>query len=74
MTKEQTMTPLRTRMVEDMKPAGLAAKTQEVYLEAVSALAKHYKKSPEQLTDEEVHRYLRDARERNARGSFRSCH
>jgi len=49
MTKEQTMTPLRTRMIEDMKLAGLAAKTQEVYLQAVSALAKHYKKSPELL-------------------------
>ena len=41
MTKEQTMTPLRTRMIEDMKLAGLAAKTQEVYLQAVRALAKH---------------------------------
>ena len=41
------MTPLRTRMIEDMKLGGLAAKTQEVYLQAVSALAKHYKKSPE---------------------------
>ncbi len=37
MTKEQTMTPLRTRMIEDMKLAGLSAKTQEVYLQAVSA-------------------------------------
>ena len=52
MTKEQTMTPLRSRMIEDMKLAGLAAKTQEVYLQAVSALAKHYKKSPELLTEE----------------------
>jgi hypothetical protein len=74
MTKEQTMTPLRTRMIEDMKLGGLAAKTQEVYLQAVSALAKHYKKSPELLTEEEVRRYLLDARERNARGSFKTCH
>ena len=74
MTKEQTMTPLRTRMIEDMKLAGLAAKTQEVYLQAVSALAKHYKKSPDLLTEEEVRRYLLDARERNARGSFKTCH
>ncbi len=66
------MTPLRTRMIEDMKLAGLAAKTQEVYLQAVSALAKHYKKSPELLTEEEVRRYLLDARERNARGSFKT--
>ena len=74
MTKEQTMTPLRTRMIEDMKLGGLAAKTQEVYLQAVSALAKHYKKSPELLTEEEVRRYLLDVRERNARGSFKTCH
>jgi hypothetical protein len=74
MTKEQTMTPLRTRMIEDMKLAGLAAKTQEVYQQAVSGLVKHYRKSPDQLTEEEVRRYLLDVRERNARGSFKTCH
>jgi Phage integrase, N-terminal SAM-like domain len=75
MTKEQTMTPLRTRMIEDMKLAGLAAKTQEVYLQAVTSLVKHYdKRSPELLTEEEVRRYLLDVRERNARGSFKTCH
>ena len=68
------MTPLRTRMIEDMKLAGLASKTQEVYQQAVSALVKHYRKSPEQLTEEEVRRYLLDVRERNARGSFKTCH
>src|SRR5215469_5993131 len=35
MTKEQTMSALRTRMIEDMQLAGLSAKTQEVYLQAV---------------------------------------
>jgi hypothetical protein len=44
MTKEQKMTPLRTRMIEDMKLAGLSANTQEVYLQAVSALVKQYRK------------------------------
>jgi hypothetical protein len=29
------MSPLRTRMIEDMQLAGLSAKTQEVYLQAV---------------------------------------
>lgn len=44
------MTPLRRRMIEEMKLAGLAAKTQEVYLQAVSALVKHYgNRSPEDL-------------------------
>lgn len=68
------MTPLRRRMIEDMKLAGLAAKTQEVYQQAVSALVKHYRKSPEQLTEEEVRRYLLEVRERNARGSFKTWH
>ena len=68
------MTPLRARMIEDMKLAGLAAKTQEVYLQAVRALAKHYRKSPDQLTEEEVRRFLLEVCEKNARGSFKTCH
>jgi Phage integrase, N-terminal SAM-like domain len=68
------MTPLRARMMEDMKLAGLAAKTQEVYLQAVSALAKHYRRSPDRLTEEEVRRYLLEVRENGARGTFKTCH
>jgi hypothetical protein len=68
------MTPLRARMMEDMKLAGLAAKTQEVYLQAVSALAKHYMRSPDQLAEEEVRRYLLKVRENGARGTFKTCH
>jgi hypothetical protein len=67
------MTPLRERMMEDMKLAGLAAKTQEVYLQAVSALAKHYRRSPDRLTEEEVRRYLLEVRENGARGTFKTC-
>jgi Phage integrase, N-terminal SAM-like domain len=75
MTKEQTMSALRTRMIEDMRLAGLAAKTQEVYLQAVTALVKHYgNRSPDQLSEEEVRRYLLEVRERNARGTFKTCH
>src|SRR4030081_3306197 len=74
MTKEQTMSPLRARMIEDMKLAGLAATTQEIYLQAVRSLAKHYNRSPELLAEEEGRRYLLDVRERNARGTFQSSH
>jgi integrase/recombinase XerD len=75
MTKEQAMSALRRRMIEDMKLAGLSDKTQEVYLQAVRALVKHYSnRSPDQLTEEEVRRYLLQARERNARGTFKTCH
>jgi len=42
------MSPLRTRMIEDMQLAGLSATTQEVYLQAVTALVKHYRnRSPD---------------------------
>jgi hypothetical protein len=58
MTKEQTASPLRARMIEDMKLAGLAATTREVYLQAVRSLAKRCNRSPELLAEEEVRRYL----------------
>jgi hypothetical protein len=75
MTEEQTMTPLRTRMIEDMKLAGLSATTQHVYQDAVTSLVKHYgKRSPDLLTEEEVRRYLLDVREKNARGRFKVSH
>ena len=68
------MSPLRARMIEDMKLAGLAPTTQEIYVQAVRSLAKHYHRSPELLAEEEVRRYLLDVRERNARGSFKASH
>ena len=69
------MSPLRTRMIEDMQLAGLSAKTQEVYLQAVTALVKHYRnRSPDQLTEEEVRCYVLAVRQRTARGTFKTCH
>ena len=52
------MTPLRARMIEDMTLAGLAPRTQEVYLQAVRRLAAHYKRSPDLLSEEEVRDYV----------------
>jgi hypothetical protein len=69
------MTPLRARMIEDMKLAGLADKTQEVYQQAVRGLTKHYRRPPDQLSEAEVRRYLLDVREQGAaRGTFKTCH
>jgi hypothetical protein len=66
---------MRTRMIEDMRLAGLADRTQEAYVQAVAGLAKHYRRPPEYLTEEEVRRYLLDLREQGAaRGSFKICH
>ncbi len=52
------MTPLRQRMLEDMQLRGFAERTQESYLRAVEQLAKHYRKSPELLTEEELRQYF----------------
>jgi site-specific recombinase XerD len=37
---------------------GLAARTQEAYLLAVSQLARHYRKSPDQISEEELRQYF----------------
>jgi Phage integrase, N-terminal SAM-like domain len=69
------MTPLRLQMIEDMKTAGLAAGTQAVYIDAVRRLAAHYRRSPDQLSEEEVRSYLLGLRERGlALGTFKAYH
>ena len=63
------MTPMRVRMIEDMRLAGLADGTQEVYVQALAGLAKHYRRRPEHLSEEEVRRYLLDRREQGTAGA-----
>jgi len=52
------MTQLRRQMDDDMAVRGLANRTREAYLAAVTGLAKHYRRSPDQISDEEVQAYL----------------
>ena len=52
------MSELRTRMIRDMALRGFSPRTHEAYIGAVVKLAKHYKRSPDQLTNEEVQAYL----------------
>src|SRR5271155_2775756 len=67
------MSPLRLRMIEDMTLAGLAEGTQKIYTQAVRRLAAHYRRSPDQLSEEEVRSYLLDLRQRGvARGTFKT--
>ena len=51
-------TPLRQKMIEDMQLHGFAARTQEAYLLAVSQLARHFRKSPDQINEEELRQYF----------------
>lgn len=52
------MSVIRQRMIEDMQLHGYSAKTQEAYVGAVRGLAKYYKRSPENITQEEVRAYF----------------
>ena len=52
------MTPLRTRYIEDLKLAGYSKRTIESYVYSVSKLAQFFNKSPQQITNEQLRRYL----------------
>ena len=70
------MTALRKRMIDDMVAAGLAANTQAAYIRAVRGLAKHFRRSPEVLSEAEVRSYLLYLRDERgvAHGTFQPYH
>jgi site-specific recombinase XerD len=52
------MGALRKQMDADMVVRGMSERTRESYLAAVTAMVKYYKRSPEQLSEVDVQRYL----------------
>lgn len=48
------MTPLRLRMLEDMRIRNLSQRTQETYIDQVARFARHFGRSPEQLGPAEI--------------------
>jgi integrase/recombinase XerD len=52
------MRPLRQRFIEDMGIRNLAESTQKSYVSAMRRLAGYYKRSPDELSEEEVRKYL----------------
>ena len=68
------MTPLRQRMLDEMKLAGLMASTQKVYVREVRRLAAYYRRCPAELSQDEVRRYLLAEHGRGvAQGTFKTC-
>jgi len=51
------MTPLRQRMVEDMRIRNLATNTQRLYVHYVAGFAKYFHRSPDELDLEAVRQY-----------------
>jgi len=56
--KEKAMTELRRRMIEDMGLKGFTEATQECYVSAARQLAKHYHRSPAEISEEEVRAFF----------------
>ena len=54
------MTEFQRRFQDDMTLHGLAPTTQKVYLYAVERLTGYYRRSPDQLTEQELREELRD--------------
>jgi site-specific recombinase XerD len=52
------MTPLRQRMLDDMRLRNLSAHTQKAYVRAVAKFAQHFRTSPDQLDRGHVREYL----------------
>lgn len=52
------MSPLRTRFQQDMQLHGFSPQTQRLYLSAVRGLAKHFGKSPDLISEEELRQYF----------------
>jgi integrase/recombinase XerD len=51
-TTTRTGSPLRQRMIEDMRMRTLEAKTQQAYIRAVRKLSAYLKRSPDTATVE----------------------
>ena len=51
------MTPLRQRMIEDMRIRNFATTTQRSYIHYVAEFAKHFNRSPRELDLEAVRQY-----------------
>ncbi len=56
MTEERT-TPLRERMIEDMRIRGMGAKAQQAHIRAIMDFAAFLKRSPDTATPEELRAY-----------------
>lgn len=52
------MTALRQKLIDELDLRGFAKNTKDNYVGAVYRLARHFKKSPDQITDEELKQYL----------------
>lgn len=52
------MTILRQRLIDEIQLRGFSPRTQETYVSSVTGLARFYRRSPDQINDDELKAYL----------------
>lgn len=52
------MTPLRQQMIDAMQVRGMAVRTQEAYVDALARMARHFRRSPEELDAVQIEAYM----------------
>jgi site-specific recombinase XerD len=58
-SKKNSFPPkLRQRFIEDLQLQGMSARTQQAYTRVVRLLSEHYRKSPDQVSEEELRQYF----------------
>ena len=57
------MTALRQHFIDLLHTRGISAHTQTMYVRAVRQLAEYYHRSPDRLSDEQIHQFLRYLKE-----------
>ena len=66
------MGALRTKMIEEMKLRNFSPRTEQSYVAAMVGLVKHYRQSPDRLTQDEIRSYLLHLKERGLSPSSRN--
>ena len=66
------MGALRTKMIEEMRLRNFSPRTEQSYVAAMVGLVKHYRQSPDQLTQEQIRSYLLHLQERGLSPSSRN--
>src|SRR5829696_1898188 len=57
MAQAQSVTPLRRRMLDDMRLRNMAAGTRQIYVRSVANFSAYHGRSPDELTLEDIRDY-----------------
>ena len=66
------MGALRTKMIEEMRLRNFSPRTEQSYVAAMVGLVRYYRRSPDQLTQDEIRSYLLHLQERGLSPSSRN--